>query len=66
MPRESPGAGRHGSVAGSDQNSFAGTKRPAAAEDSGGAVGETGPSPRCPKGLRSFVPPARIPCNEGN
>jgi hypothetical protein len=67
MPHESLGAGRHGTVPRSDQNNFPDTERPTAAGDPGGAVGETGPIARCPKGLRSFVPPARIPCsNEGN
>ena len=53
MPREPLGAGRHGSFARSDQNSSAGTKRPTAAGDTGGAAGETGPSASCP-------------CNEGD
>jgi hypothetical protein len=66
MPRQSLGAARHGSVARSDQNSFAGTTRPTAAGDPGGTVGETGPSARCPKGLRSFIPPLHVPGSEGN
>jgi len=56
MPRASLGAGRHGSVARSDQNSFAGTKRPTAAGDPDGAVGATGPK-------NSARP---HPCSEGN
>jgi hypothetical protein len=65
MSRESLDAGRHGSVARSDQSSFCrhqASYRPTPA----GAVNETGPSGRCPKGLRSFVPPAHIACSEGN